>query len=69
MIKDFKQFYDKKYLITRKLSGESYTTHLFMDQKILMDISSSNGFEYVSKVPFKVGITSGSLLEKRKTRS
>ncbi|MGL9687572.1 MAG: extracellular solute-binding protein [Candidatus Phytoplasma sp. TWB_XP] len=58
MIKDFKNFYDKKYLITRKLSGESYTTHLFMDQKILMDISSSNGFEYVSKAPFKVGITS-----------
>ncbi|MBS2993893.1 extracellular solute-binding protein ['Santalum album' aster yellows phytoplasma] len=58
MIKDFKKFYDKKYLITRKLSGESYTTHLFMDQKILMDISSSNGFEYVSKAPFKVGITS-----------
>ncbi|WP_252861671.1 extracellular solute-binding protein [New Jersey aster yellows phytoplasma] len=58
MIKDFKKFYDKKYLITRKLSGESYTTHLFMNQKILMDISSSNGFEYISKAPFKVGVTS-----------
>jgi multiple sugar transport system substrate-binding protein len=29
-----------------------------MDQKILMSISSSNGFEYISKAPFTVGITS-----------
>src|SRR5207244_3269172 len=33
MIKDFKKFYDNKYLITRKLSGESYTTNLFINQK------------------------------------
>lgn len=58
MIKDFKKFYDNKYLITRKLSGENYTTNLFMNQKILMDISSSNGFKYISKAPFKVGVTS-----------
>lgn len=58
MIKDFKKFYNNKYLITRKLSCGNDITHLFMDQKILMSISSSNGFEYISKAPFTVGITS-----------
>ncbi|MBP5836088.1 extracellular solute-binding protein [Candidatus Phytoplasma meliae] len=58
MIKEFKQdFIDKGYLTTHLLSGEKYIDSLFCDQKILMHINSSKGFEYLSKANFEVGVT------------
>ncbi|CAM11357.1 Sugar transport system substrate-binding protein, periplasmic component [Candidatus Phytoplasma australiense] len=71
MIRDLKeQFYDeKKYLITRKLSGENHTLNLFAKQDILMNINSSNGLDYVNKVGFEVGVTSCPYWEKGKRKT
>ncbi|MBS2126259.1 extracellular solute-binding protein ['Fragaria x ananassa' phyllody phytoplasma] len=70
MIQEFKQdFIDKGYLTTHLLSGEKYIDSLFCDQKILMHINSSKGFEYLSKANFEVGVTACPYWEKGKNES
>ncbi|WP_349401945.1 ABC-type sugar transport system, substrate-binding protein [Candidatus Phytoplasma solani] len=70
MVKYFKtHFYDKKYLITRKLSGENHTIPLFFKENILMNINSSNAVDYLSKANFQVGVTSFPKSDKDKKKT
>lgn len=45
-VERFKSWYEKGYFTTRALSGNSYTSTLFNDQKIYMSIGSTGGTTY-----------------------